>query len=598
MKYNPKPGNDRGNQIYNLYINTLLTRYEALNLKAQTVLSSAVKRDTPLSIYMEGPPATGKSHVLRRLLDIAYLAKFKTLPGGEDIFYVPRDEAYFDGYQNQEITIFDDADVSSCKKARALMVGIKLNMINTAVCPLPAADPAKKNNLLFTSSFVGTTTNLRAHPTNTAIVDFKALERRYHVQVRIEPDAEDTKKVKYILLNSNGTPYKEVTYEWLQMYVFFLSTNWSILSGDHDFSPSGSPMSYRLSTAQDPFFFVLDYFNVVREEYHADNILFQLPQTSEAESEMVDVPLRDLQSMLAGRYELDVDDLKSEYKKLDTLMSKKLPDYTPPAFMEVSYQGNVFNRGQRTIEEDLEYRLALLEDKLSRTEYIKYKAGQMWVSVLSFGWESYKKFVEFIRKYDTQIWTSLTLLASLALMKWNHSFVVEQMKRAETINHKLNPITLQVTPNDTLLNANPNLQSEEATGHSLTAIRNKGSKGKSIKDIVSLQSIDIPDRKVFIKTPCSIFTGYLLDSTTILMTRHEALAIDTITYLHYKDSKIDIKHSFQLKIVDDLQSALIVLSVKDQLAGVRSCISNLYATEQALTSDLLRYDVYSSKHRQ
>lgn len=303
-------------------MNTLLTRFESLNLRAETVLSSALKRDTPFSIYLEGPPATGKSHILRRLLDIAYLAKFKTLPGGEDIFYVPRDEAYFDGYQNQEITIFDDADVSSCKKARALMVGIKLNMINTAICPLPAADPAKKNNLLFSSSFVGTTTNMRANESNTAIVDFEALERRYHVQVKIDPDPDNRTKNMYTLMHSDGTPYKQVTYEWLQLYVFFLSTNWSILSGDHDFSPSGSMINYKLSNTQDPYYFTIDYHNVLRKRYHVPNIKFTIPRTYDDPEDLVDLDPTELSDFLAD-YEADEEDILEDYLKLSGSLAKK-----------------------------------------------------------------------------------------------------------------------------------------------------------------------------------------------------------------------------------------------------------------------------------
>lgn len=266
----------------------------------------------------------------------------------------------------------------------------------------------------------------------------------------------------------------------------------------------------------------------------------------------------------------------------------------PPVFTEVSYQGNILNRSGDTAD-DINYRMILLGDKLDRSDYLKFKAMEVWSTVLEFGWDSYKSFVTFVKKYDKQIWSSLLVLTSLALFRRNHQFVLEQMERAKEINHTLNPITLQLTPNASV---GPNLQSEEAIGHSLNAIKSKGTRGKTIKDIVSLQTIDIPDRRVYIKTPHSIFTGFMIDSTTILLTRHEALAIDSISYLHINGTQVKLNHAFQLKIVDDLQSALLILSVKDQLSGVRSCISSIYATEQALTSDLLRYDVYSVKHRQ
>lgn len=229
---------------------------------------------------------------------------------------------------------------------------------------------------------------------------------------------------------------------------------------------------------------------------------------------------------------------------------------------------------------------------------MRLKTNQIWWSVLDFSWDKYKDFVSFVKKYHAQIWSSMILLASVVMLKKNHSFVLDQMAKAESINHTLNPVTLELRPNPQPQKASPQLHSETAQGHSLQHIKTNSTRGKSIKDIVALQSDDIPDRKIYVKTPQSVYTGFILDSTTILITRHEALAIDAISYLHYGDTKVKLNHTYQLKIVDDLQSALIVLSVKDQLPGTRSILSNLYSTEQELTSDLLRYDVYSFKHRQ
>lgn len=129
------------------------------------------KRSEPVAIMIHGPPGTGKS------ITTSFLARMIT--NESDIYSLPPDPKYFDGYDQQSVVIMDDIMQNPGGEDMSLFC----QMVSSVTFIPPMADLPDKGKP-FDSRFVFCSTNhsLLAPPTITSL---SAMNRRFYLDLDI-----------------------------------------------------------------------------------------------------------------------------------------------------------------------------------------------------------------------------------------------------------------------------------------------------------------------------------------------------------------------------------------------------------------------------
>jgi len=171
---------------------TKLHHYNTLKIGHHYSLSGT--RVEPIAVLARGPPGVGKSVMLHRMatdvLRVTASAREKSelVANPDDYIYVKPTDKFWDGYNDQtRIVLMDDAfanrDTSSSAQSDAQEI---IKMINSAAYCLPMADASKKNTTFFRPGLVLASTNLRDFSRLESVTDYKAVERRFHVNMSVE----------------------------------------------------------------------------------------------------------------------------------------------------------------------------------------------------------------------------------------------------------------------------------------------------------------------------------------------------------------------------------------------------------------------------
>jgi hypothetical protein len=185
---------DKNGYEYRIVMENLKKLRESGNLVARTRNALNGNRIEPVGIMIKGKPGCMKGVFCERLATA--IAQF-TLPepwvpdfelNKKDFIYSSPNDKFFEGYTYKAwITIMDDLfqirDAVGDPESEAVKV---IKMINSAEYPLPMANISEKNSVFFRSQFVMATSNRDSYNGLESIFDSKAVERRFHLDIRLE----------------------------------------------------------------------------------------------------------------------------------------------------------------------------------------------------------------------------------------------------------------------------------------------------------------------------------------------------------------------------------------------------------------------------
>lgn len=145
-------------------------RIKVLYNKCNNIIKQK-KRSEPVAVMIHGPPGTGKS------ITTSFLARMIT--NESDIYSLPPDPKYFDGYDQQSVVIMDDIMQNPDGEDMSLFC----QMVSSVTFIPPMADLPDKGKP-FDSRFVFCSTNqsLLAPPTITSL---SAMNRRFYLDLDI-----------------------------------------------------------------------------------------------------------------------------------------------------------------------------------------------------------------------------------------------------------------------------------------------------------------------------------------------------------------------------------------------------------------------------
>nr|AVM87421.1 polyprotein [Guangxi changeable lizard picornavirus 1] len=147
--------------------------------RAVTHGTASGRRPEPLVVYLAGDPGVGKSLLMGTIVE--HLAKHMNVDPETASWSRNACSKYYDGYFQQPIVLIDDVGAS----AESNCWDDFMNMISTAqFLPNMAALPEK--GIYFTSKIVICSSNIM-YPAPNSITCHKALLRRLHVAVKVEP---------------------------------------------------------------------------------------------------------------------------------------------------------------------------------------------------------------------------------------------------------------------------------------------------------------------------------------------------------------------------------------------------------------------------
>lgn len=187
-------GLDRSTYEYRAVMNacTKLTNLKQVMDNIRTSLSG--DRIEPVGVLIRGVPGCFKSILMSRIgnvvakhtIPLEWKEDFNSAP--KDFHYSIPNDKFFDGYTNKAWVsyvddIFQKRDSVGDENSDALKI---IKMINSAPYVLPMAEASSKNNMFFRSAFVLATTNLPRWSMIESIIDVKAVQRRFNVELTVK----------------------------------------------------------------------------------------------------------------------------------------------------------------------------------------------------------------------------------------------------------------------------------------------------------------------------------------------------------------------------------------------------------------------------
>jgi hypothetical protein len=171
------------NQISNLY--TLVDNIGATPYEP---------REVPIALYITGSTGVGKSTMtpLIALECMKLISPSLVLDYNNQVYYRNVTQEYWDGYQNQSVTIYDDfAQLKDSQTAPNLELLEIIKTGNIAPYPLHKASLAEKSKSFFNSKFIICTSNQK-RPAVSSLVAPEAVYRRFAIAAEMFLDPRVT----------------------------------------------------------------------------------------------------------------------------------------------------------------------------------------------------------------------------------------------------------------------------------------------------------------------------------------------------------------------------------------------------------------------
>lgn len=153
-------------------LNQLMQRLQALSLEPPLEYTH---RAEPLGIWIQGEPGSGKSFLAN------YIVKKVCERFGWDAYSQPIGSDHMDGYNSQEVHVFDDLGQNRDEEDMALMC----NLISSVPFIVPKADLTSKGTT-YNGRLVVVTTN-KSDFSSIKLAESSALQRRFPVVLHVRP---------------------------------------------------------------------------------------------------------------------------------------------------------------------------------------------------------------------------------------------------------------------------------------------------------------------------------------------------------------------------------------------------------------------------
>jgi hypothetical protein len=195
---------------------TILYQVKQWSDSAHLIRSSQNTRQAPVWINLVGPPGSGKSTLIGILSSaVRYAIDGKSLDSSDRYERSPNKQ-FWDGYNSQWLVTLDDIYQTADPNVRLQTSMDFISMVNCTPLPLNMAALDRKENTLFTSTLIVTTTNTAGIPTDLGITCSDALVRRCSLNIEVNRgnDLDDVsydgylKNWKFTLLNKFGSHVK------------------------------------------------------------------------------------------------------------------------------------------------------------------------------------------------------------------------------------------------------------------------------------------------------------------------------------------------------------------------------------------------------
>lgn len=186
-----------------------ITRFQSVYEHALGRLKTGKPRDTPLCVFISGPPGSGKSTMVSSVVESLFSFVHSKSPGPDDVYHWKQENEYQDTYDNQFSIVMDDIFQHVDPNMRALEAMSIIQIVNTVPYPLHAAQLEKKGVLFVTSPLLVCTSNDNEFK-NVGITDVSALRRRFHVKIytrNMTPEEELLVDVEVYVGMTNNVPH-------------------------------------------------------------------------------------------------------------------------------------------------------------------------------------------------------------------------------------------------------------------------------------------------------------------------------------------------------------------------------------------------------
>lgn len=164
-------------------------------------------RSEPFVIGLFGPPASGKSTILRELIHRISRTLFQNLEEGDLYYSRSCASKHWDGYKNQPIAVLDDwgQDIQNASDIQEFA-----QLVSTNPYILPMAELSEKGTF-FTSPIIIVTSNVRfgskfLYNNSYTVVDPLAIWRRFHYPLQVAKDPDGKKMTARIIPDSYACP--------------------------------------------------------------------------------------------------------------------------------------------------------------------------------------------------------------------------------------------------------------------------------------------------------------------------------------------------------------------------------------------------------
>nr|QKE55045.1 MAG: polyprotein [Picornaviridae sp.] len=190
-------------------------------------LGARKPKHEPFVVYLYGDAASGKSYCVDHLMTCLAVSVKESYDPARDKFQKPRDTAFWDGYNNQKLVLFDDFLQTKDETVNVAEVGAIIDMGSRNPNHLNMATCEAKAGVYFTSDCVFLTSNVLPQASVLAdhIHSYDAFARRIDILVKVEKVKDptpgltfDPEMSQFTVLHWDMSHPQEANHRWVPEY--------------------------------------------------------------------------------------------------------------------------------------------------------------------------------------------------------------------------------------------------------------------------------------------------------------------------------------------------------------------------------------------